>query len=286
MADSEWVMDVGERDFETAVLERSDQTPVVLDFWAPWCQPCRMLGPALERLAKEYAGKFLLAKIDIDQNPGLAQEFGVSSIPMVMAIVGRKAASYFVGVLPEADLRKFIDSVLPTESDELAREAARLAGSDPAGARARFEQALEANPKNTAARAALADLCAEAGEWDQAAEHARQVGQGEEGWQQAANVLARMEFREAAAALGDAAQCLSAVEKNPSDVQARFNLGIRQAADGDFAGALEALVQVVETDRTFGHEHARPLMVKIFNLLGHQSELSNSYRSRLARALY
>lgn len=285
MPESPWVIDVVEQEFAT-VVERSRKLPVVLDFWAEWCQPCRMLGPLLERLADERAGQFVLAKVNVDECPSLAQQFQVSGIPMVVALRGGKIVDHFVGVLPEEQLLEFLDRISPSESEQLTLQAKEVLESNPAQARELFEQALEQDPRNTVAAAALAELLLDAGNVERAAEIAAGVGEGTEGWPKASNVLARLEFLKTAESLGNIAELEQKVSSNPADLQAKCDLGIAYAAAGKFELALETLVQTVETDREFGKVHAKEPMVKIFNILGPQHELSNQYRSRLASALY
>lgn len=281
-----WVIEVTDRDFDQSVIERSKQTPVVLDFWATWCQPCRVLSPLLEKLADEYAGQFVLAKCDVDQNQGLAAEFQVSGIPMVFGIVEGAVKNYFTGAASETQIRQFLSQLIPTGPAKLLKDALAKETTDTAGARALLEEVIATEPANSVALAALADLLWAAGEIDRAAELARKVGEGTDGHARAKNVLARLEFRDAAQSFGSIADCQAKVDAEPSDLTARVHLGLALAAAGQFADALETLVQVAERDPSFGGEHARPAMVKIFNIVGQQSDLANTFRSRLSRALY
>ena len=131
---SSFVIEVTGKNFEQEVIDRSHSIPVVIDFWATWCGPCRMLGPVLEKLADEYEGKFLLAKVDTDTESELALQFGVRSIPAVFAVRGGKAVDGFVGVQPESVIRMWIDRLLPTPAETLAAEASSLERTDPQAA--------------------------------------------------------------------------------------------------------------------------------------------------------
>src|SRR5690242_11377340 len=166
--ESNWIVDADEATFEQAVVERSREMLVVVDFWATWCQPCRMLGPILEKLAREYDGKFLLVKADTDKVPNLAGSFGVQSIPAVYAMRDGNLVDFFVGLQPEPQLRTWIDRLLPTPGECLVAEARKLETTDAGGAAARYAQALELEPNLAAAKIALAHLYLVTGKIDEA----------------------------------------------------------------------------------------------------------------------
>lgn len=282
---SAWVIDVAEPEFETAVVERSHQVPVVIDFWAPWCQPCRMLGPMLEKLAGEYDGKFLLAKVDIDQCPNLAQAFRISGIPQLVAIYGGKPVGQFGGVLPERQVRDFLESIIPSAVDKLLTEAAQQEESDPAAAKGLYRQVLGLDPRHSVASAALAELIVD-DDPAAAAQLVANVSEGTGGFSRAAKVKARLDFQSKADDAGSFEECQRRVQDNPDDLNARLDLGLLIAAKGDYPQALETLVQIAEADRTFGQDNVRERMVQIFNIVGQQTELANTYRSRLSSAIY
>lgn len=280
------VRDVTSATFERDVLDESRKRPVVVDFWAAWCGPCRALGPLLEKLAGQYTGKFLLAKVDVDAEPRLASQYRVEGIPLVVAFLDGKIAGEFVGVQPESAIREFLDRLCPGPAETLAREAAGLEASDPEKSWRLYEEALAADPKHARTLAALADLALAGGDAVRAREYASRVMEGSEGWPRAANVLAKLEFHEAASRLGTIEECRARATQNPADGQTQLNLGLVLAAHGQFEEALETLVKIVENNRAFGAEHAKAPIVRIFGILGQQSELVNRYRPRLAAALY
>jgi putative thioredoxin len=240
----------------------------------------------LESLAEEFAGKFRLAKVNIDENPELAQEFGVSGIPMVVGVVDGRVADHFVGVLPEEQIRGFIDRLCPSEIDLTIKAAQSVKNANPDEARKLFEQVLVESPDNAAAHLGLAEILIDAGDADAAGEHAARISIGDEQYAAAQNVVARIGFVTAAADLGGVEAVRARCDANPEDLQAKLDLGLALAAAGQFEPALEALLEVVQKDRQFGVEHAKDVMVKIFNLVGQQSALANEYRSKLASALY
>jgi putative thioredoxin len=280
-----WIRDVGDDDFEREVLARSEELPVVVDFWAPWCGPCQRLGPLLERLADEHAGQFVLAKVDIDQSPVVAQSLGVRSIPAVLAFRNGQPLTGFVGDQPEAAVREFLAQVLPSEADRLADEAAGLVQeNDLSGAEARAREALALDARHGRALLILARLLAARGEIDEAQELVEQVvpvgGLGAEKDHLAAELRMR---RDGSADLETLrAQAAAA----PDALEPRLALGRALAAAGQHEEALTLLLELVKRDPHFADDAARKAMLDLFEVLGGDHPLTQRFRGELARALY
>src|SRR5262245_45905003 len=184
-----WVIDVTDADFEKQVIERSKELPVVVDFWAPWCGPCRALGPLLERLADEHAGAFLLAKVNTDENPGLAAAFRVQSIPMVVGLRDGQLAAHFIGAQPEEAVRDFLAKLMPSDADRAAEEGhAHLSAGKAAEAEAAFGRALELDPRNERALIGQATALSQRGADADALQLLERIGPGPQ--RQAADRLA------------------------------------------------------------------------------------------------
>jgi len=278
------IIEVFEENFEQEVIERSRKLPVVVDFWAPWCGPCRTLGPLLERLAGEFAGQFVLAKINVDENPLLAQAFRVQSIPYVVALRDGRVVAQFVGAQPEAAVREFLAALLPSDAERLAaRGQARLAAGQKAQAESLFRQALEKDPRCGSALVGLARLLLERGEEEEAKALLERVVS--DPWRaQAERVLAELRLRQEGVA--DEASLRERLAKKPADLEARLQLGKRLAAEGRYAEALEELLEVVRRDRNFQDQAARKAMLDIFQVLGSGNELAERYRAELANILF
>jgi putative thioredoxin len=282
---SSWVKDVTDRDFQREVLERSRTVPVVLDLWAPWCGPCRTLGPLLERLAAEYQGKFVLAKVNVDENPHVARALGVQSIPLVIAFKDGDVASEFVGAQPESVVRQFLERLVPDEARRLAGEAAQLAArGDVLDAEKRYREVLAKYPDHAPATIALAKLLAKLGRTDDGLavlDASTATSQGARDVEQA-----RAELRMKAGVTGDEASLRMRVQTDPSDMQARIDLGRLLAASGRWEEALQTLLEAVRRDRNFGDGAARKLMIDIFALRGREDPVVDRYQRELSRLLF
>ena len=278
------VFDVTDADFETQVIERSKQIPVVVDFWAPWCGPCRALGPLLERLVEEYGGKFALARVNTDENPGLAGAFRVQSIPMVIGVRDGALAGHFVGALPESGVRDFLAQLLPSQGErKVAEGMALLDAGKSAEAEKIFREAMEIDPRADGARVGLATIHAQREEDDAALALLDQVAPGPHR-QEADRLAATIRIRQSGA--GDESELRARLEANPDDLETRLLLAQVLAANGRYDEALEQYLTIVKRDRSFRDDAARKAMIDIFDTLGPGNELADRYRSELATVLF
>ena len=282
---STYSVDVGADNFKQVVLEGSKKTPVIIDFWAPWCAPCRALKPVLEKLAEEYGGRFILAKINSDENQEIAASLGVRSIPAVKAVVDGKLADEFVGALPEGQVRAFIDRLLPSPSDLVCRQADELvAAGRNVDALALLDEALHLNPKNEAARIGRVEALLALNRVDEARAEFAALNPVHVDDNRVSVLKARLEF--AGQATEDAAQLETRIAADPKDLDARLELARHYVQTQAYESALEQLLEIVRIDRKFGDDAGRKTMIEVFNLLGGQREVVDKYRRLLASALY
>ena len=278
--------ETGTEAFERDVLQASQKVPVLVDFWAPWCAPCRVLKPVLEKLAAEYRGRFLLAKVNSDEHPQLAAQFGVRGIPNVKAFVDGKLADEFTGALPESGVRAFIDRLIPTPGEKLRRTARALViqgGFDEAEQHLR--SALELEPDNRAVRLDLVELLLAKNSHAEAEQFFAPIPERErdERGDRLYSVLALWKHSQQLPPVETLEARLAA---DPDDLSARLALGERLIAEKQYEPALAALLEVVRKDRGALRTSARKLMVDVFQLAEDRDELVSEYRKLLAGALY
>ena len=270
------VVDVNEHDFEAAVVERSRVVPVVVDFWAPWCGPCRVLGPILERLAGEMSGAFVLAKVNSDENPGLSRRFGVRGIPMVIAFRDGQQVESFTGALPESQVRSWLRKVIPSQADRLAAEAA--AAADAQAAAALYRAALAQDPGHLQSLLGLGRTLTLAGD-PEGVDVLRRVPQGSPAYAAAQSLLALSSLLASpAAAPGEA-----------TPIDERYGSAAAHARAGRWEAALDDLLAIVRLGPAAPSgrvDDARRAMLAIFVLLGDGDPSVTRYRRLLANALF
>jgi putative thioredoxin len=278
--------DVTAATFDAEVIEASKVLPVVVDFWAPWCGPCRVLKPILEKLAGEYGGKFKLAKLNSDENQEIAAAYGVRSIPDVMAFKDGKVADHFMGAIPESQVRAFLDRLIPSASEiERARAQELREAGDLVAAVQALRKALELDAANDAARLDLAGILVELKRADEADALLAAVRPNSDWDARIATLRAAIAFARAAASGGGEQELKAKLAANPSDHEARFGLASRHAGAGRYRDALEELLEIVRRDKKWKDGEARKQILAIFNLAEKQPELVSEYRRKLAATL-
>jgi putative thioredoxin len=287
MADQSFVFDVTTERFQQLVLENSMHVPVLVDFWAEWCNPCKALTPVLAKLADEYNGKFLVAKINTEQEQQLAAHFQIRSIPSVKLVYQGKIVDEFMGALPEAEVRGFLDKHLPRESDALLAQAdALLLQGDAEAAGALLKQAFGIDPESPKVKLSYARYMATIGELDEAERLLLELPAEERGKPEVASMLARIGIDRASAGSPPAAELEKRLLENPADSEALHQLASHRVMDNDFEGALELLLTLLQKDRGYGDNAAQKEMLRIFELLGGQGDLVKRYRNRMFNLLH
>ncbi len=274
------VKDIDQQAFGAEVLQRSHDVPVVVDFWAEWCGPCKTLGPALETVADEYGGRFELVKVDVDQNQALSQQFQVQSIPTVIAFKDGEPVSQFMGAIPEPQIRQFIDAILPTELDLMVERARDLVlEGDEVAASGVFSQVLEQQPDHVEAGTGLASLLIANGDTETALIVLGRLPRTSE--------VEKLESaaRVTAARGVDVPELEAKLAEMPEDEATRIDLAQALAANGEHEAALDHLLVVV-TAKGELMERARQGMVDVFGLLGDEHPLTATYRKALANTLF
>jgi putative thioredoxin len=279
---SAWVQNVAEADFEREVIAPSRDKPVVVDFWAPWCGPCRQLGPILERLVNERQGEVTLAKVNVDEAQRLAYEFGINAIPVVMAFRDGRPALSFQGLLPEAQLRAFLDKLSPSEADRLVQQAKSLEADKPAEAEALYRKALAADREHEPSLLGLARVLIGRHQVDEAADLLEQVAPGAE----LDRLRGLIALRRLASEGTDEAALRRRLQAEANNAALHYQLGVLLAGAGKHKEALEELLTAGRADKKLAGSKVKEAMVQIFHIVGARSELADNYRDQLTKLLY
>lgn len=282
--DADVIIDVDHSNIQQ-VLELSMQVPVLLDCWAPWCQPCKNLMPVLEKLAREYRGAFVLAKLNIDDNQEIAAQLGVRSVPDVKLISQGGLVDHFQGALPEKQVREWLGRYFPAPEDAPAspeeQAAAALAAGDTATARQLYEQLVQQNPEHYAYQVELARTLVAEGSLEDGRAVLDNLPPEERDAAPARGVRASIEFAEEAPS-----HDMVAALAERDDSEARFLRALRQIADADYEAGLGALLTLMKEDRGYGDDAARKTLLRVFDALGADHPLTVAYRRKLFALLY
>ena len=273
--------------FEREVLEASREVPVLVDFWAPWCGPCKTLGPTLEKLERESGGHWKLVKVNADESPELAAQFGARSIPLVVAFADGRPVSQFVGAQPESAIRAFLEKLVPDPGERELRQArTAMASGQVALAQEHLKTAIALDPANDAARLDLVGILLDQGniagaraQWALLSPRAPQAP----AWDTAATRLEAAEHAATLPAAGDLARLIAA---DPGNLTARRDLAEVHIAQRDWGPALEQLLEIVQRDRAFDDDLGRRKMLAVFEMAAGEPDLVSEFRRRLSATLY
>lgn len=285
MADTPFIIDVT-RDNYAQVMQQSFEVPVLLDFWADWCQPCKVLMPVLAKLAEEYRGRFLLGKLNTESEQEIAAQFGIRSIPTVKLFRDGQPVDEFMGALPETAVREFLDRHLPREADPAVLEAqVRLEAGDADGAIALLMEARQADPGNPRLTVALVQAQAIAGDIDAATATLDSLQPDEQRKPEIVALRNHLYFEGQVAGAPEASELEARLAANPGDHEALFLLAMRNVVGQDYETAMELLLRLMQEDRRFRDDAGRHGLLKVFELLG-GDPIVGQYRRRMASLLH
>ncbi|MFW5661707.1 MAG: tetratricopeptide repeat protein [Oceanicaulis sp.] len=285
------IKDGTDQSFMADVIEPSREVPVPVDFWAPWCGPCRQLGPIIEKAVRAANGAVKLVKINIDENPGVAGQLRIQSIPAVIAFSEGQPVDGFMGALPESQIKEFINRVSGNVSEEdvaelVARADASLAQGDAGGAAQDYAGALQMDPENPAALAGMARIQLSQGDRDQAQAFLDAVPEPKKTHPAVAAVRASMELAAEAGDAKDLDEAEDAARRNPKSAEAAYDLGKARLASGDAAGAADSLLDSIGLDRDWNDAAARKLLLRVFDAAGPNDPVVKAGRRRLSSLLF
>ena len=286
MSTSPHIADVTLNDFSKRVLEKSREVPVLVDFWAGWCGPCRMLTPVLTRLAEAYAGKFFLAKVDTDVERELATQYAIRSLPTVKVFRNGEGLTEFMGAQPESAIRRFIDPYIARDSDAVVDKAlaAHRSGHDDEAV-GLLRRAVDADPADDRAKLVLASIYVEQSRLNEAQAVHGMLSAKAKTEPEALALAGRIRFARIVATAPPADELEKMIAADPDNCKARSQRSARQVLANDYESALSNLLEIVKRNRRFHDDAGRQYMLAVFDLLGGKGELVSKYRRLLSSAL-
>ena len=285
------IKDSSDRQFVTDVIDASRNVPVIVDFWAPWCGPCKQLGPILEKVVRGAGGKVKLVKVDIDQSPAAAQQLRVQSIPAVYAFKGGRPVDAFMGVLPESQVKSFVEKLVGGSVDSPIEEAIKagqeaLEKGDAEGADAIFGQIMQQEPENPVVKAGLALAYVQIGRIEDARRLVDSIAVNERNDAFVAGAISSVDLAEQSGDAKDVGPLRAAVKANPDDHRSRFDLAMALFAGRQNEEAAEQLLEIVRRDCTGNADGARKQLVKFFEAWGPTDKLTIKIRRRLSSLMF
>jgi len=285
------VKDGTDQGFVADVIEASRHAPVIVDFWAPWCGPCRTLGPPLEKAVLAAGGAVRLVKINIDENPGVAGQLGVRSIPAVYAFDQGRPIDGFMGAIPESQIKLFVERLAGADMSAeiepiLAQAADSVKLGDIGGAAQAYMAVLQLDPENVKAIAGMARIALNAGDAEEARQILAHVPPEKANDPEIQSVHAALELAAKAGDAGDSDEIGAKVRANPNDLDARFELAEALSARGDLDGASDQLLAIIEANREWNDGAARAQLLKVFEAAGPMSETTKQGRRKLSAILF
>lgn len=284
MAESPYIHDITEANYQQLVIDASFDAPVLVDFWASWCQPCQVLMPILAKLVDEYQGRFLLAKLNTEEQQTIATQFGIRSIPTVKLFRDGAPIDEFAGALPEAQIRAFLDKYLPRESDGVVQTAAELITSDPEQAIALLEQARADDPNNPRISATLAQALAVSGRAEEAEAALASLPPDEQDSPENVRLASQLHFIRIVGD-EDTSVLRQRLAASPEDSETCFRAAAANVLEGSFEDAMDQLLTLMQRDRAYGDDAARKTLIRLFDLLGDDPAVTR-YRARMFNLLH
>ncbi len=287
MTDSPYIQNVTAETFQSLVIDNSFKQPVLVDFWAEWCNPCQVLLPLLGQLADEYKGAFILAKVNSDEQGELAAQMGVKSLPTVKLIINGEMVNEFMGALPESEIRQFLDPYIQTQSDHVLTDAmAAFEAGNEAQALEMLNTALANDPKNANLKIKIAQLVFAQGDQESANSLLDSLSEDEKGEPAAKELIAQIKLAAQLKDIGDPIELQNRIEKDPDDLEAILQMSQYQLSTGNHEAAIQLLMSIMQKDRSFNDDAGRLGLIEIFEMLGNDHPLVQSYRRKMFTLLH